>query len=302
MKIIHLEHNKINIYKWNNCIRQSFNGIVYGYSWYLDKVSDDWEALVHGDYELVMPLTKRKKYKVHYLTQPFFTQQLGVFSTKRLSIKVIQEFVDAIPAKYKYIDISLNTFNSFDHEKFNIKQKVTYELDLIETYSRLSKKYSTNTKRNIKKAIKNKISIVNNITAIELLKLKKENSEIPFNDKLNAVARRIISVAFVKHVGKIYGAYSSNNTLCASAFFISSHNKTIYLLGASSSVGKETGAMSLIFDRFIKDQCEKNMTLDFEGSNIESIARFFKGFGAKKCIYINLKRNNLPWYLRLFKA
>jgi hypothetical protein len=66
-----------------NAIARSFNGIVYAYSWYLDIVSPGWDALVKDDYKSVMPLTWRKKYGIKYLYQPFFTQQLGVFSSDK---------------------------------------------------------------------------------------------------------------------------------------------------------------------------------------------------------------------------
>ena len=302
MKITHLEHKEINKYKWDNCIRHSFNGIIYAFSWYLDKVCEDWEALIAGDYELVMPLTPKRKYKFNYLIQPLYTQQLGVFSTRRLKPDIIQMFLDTIPNKYKYLNINLNTFNNVETDDFITSDKITYELDLIEPYSKLARKYSSNTKRNLKKAEKNNVAVVTNISAIELLNLKKINSAIPYDEKLYATARRIISNAFIKHIGKVYGAYSSHNNLCAAAFFITSHNKTIYLIGASSGEGKEIGAMTAIFDQYIKDHAEKNLTLDFEGSNIESIARFFKGFGANKCTYLNLQRNNLPWYIKLLKS
>jgi hypothetical protein len=46
---------------------------------------------------------------------------------------------------------------------------------------------------------------------------------------------------------------------------------------------------------------EHRMVLDFEGSEIEGIARFFKSFGAEKRNYYRYKRNRLPWLLRIFK-
>jgi len=302
MKITHIEHSKINKYKWDNCIRHSFNGIVYAFSWYLDKVCEDWEALIAGDYELVMPLTSQKKYKISFLVQPYYTQQLGVFSTKRLMPETLSYFIEAIPQKYRFININLNTFNNIEINDFTIYDKITYELDLIEGYKKLYSKFSTNTRRNIKKSEKNKVSISPNISASELLNLKKNNSAIPYTDDIMSTARRVISAALIKHIGKIYGAYTDRNTLCAAAFFISTHNKAIYLIGASTEEGKTNGTMTAIMNFYIKENAEKNLTLDFEGSNIESVARFFKGFGAKKCSYQNLQRNNLPWYLKLFKS
>ena len=44
-----------------------------------------------------------------------------------------------------------------------------------------------------------------------------------------------------------------------------------------------------------------DIVLDFEGSNIESIARFYKGFGAQEEIYPGIKLNNLPPILKLFR-
>ncbi|MCK4361546.1 MAG: hypothetical protein KAV70_07350, partial [Bacteroidales bacterium] len=78
--IKHLTYQQINKSKWDECIKKSFNGIIYGYSWYLDIVCKHWEALVENDYERVFPLTTGKKFGINYLYQPFFTQQLGVFS------------------------------------------------------------------------------------------------------------------------------------------------------------------------------------------------------------------------------
>jgi hypothetical protein len=43
------------------------------------------------------------------------------------------------------------------------------------------------------------------------------------------------------------------------------------------------------------------MTLDFEGSNIPGIARFYKGFGALPQTYYSLHQNRLPKLLQIFK-
>ena len=71
-------HNKIDLVKWDSCIDQSLNGIVYAKSYYLNNMSPDWNALILGDYEAVMPVTWRKKWQIKYLAQPAFTQQLGL--------------------------------------------------------------------------------------------------------------------------------------------------------------------------------------------------------------------------------
>ena len=56
-----------------------------------------------------------------------------------------------------------------------------------------------------------------------------------------------------------------------------------------------------LFDHVIMQFAEHQMLLDFEGSEIPGIARFFKSFGSGKTHYFRLKINKLPWLLRWLK-
>ena len=78
--IYYLKRNQLDDNKYNSCIKQSKNSRIYAFSWYLDCVADNWDALVLNDYEAVMPLPWRQKYVIKYIYPPAWTQQLGVFS------------------------------------------------------------------------------------------------------------------------------------------------------------------------------------------------------------------------------
>ena len=52
--------------------------------------------------------------------------------------------------------------------------------------------------------------------------------------------------------------------------------------------------MFRILDAFIRDHAASGLALDFEGSNIPSVARFFGGFGAKADIYQGVSFSRLP--------
>ena len=301
MEIIHLKHNEIDKLKWDKCIIRSYNGIIYAFSWYLDVISNDWEALIAGNYDIIFPIIPKQKFFINYLYQPLFTQQLGVFSYKKLNSKIIEEFIDAIPKKYKFFEINLNTFNKISSNKYKITQKVTHELDLISPHENLVQNYSTNTKRNINKAKKNNLKVFRKIPVKEFISFIHKNANFTLQEDNYQVLKNIISISIFYTVGEIYGAYNSDNQLCASAFFVKSHNKVIYLVSATSEEGKQKRAMFLLIDTFIKKNSQKNLTLDFEGSNIESIARFFKGFGAKPYFYQFVKKNKLPFFVKLFK-
>ena len=61
MEIKYLSHNNIDLKKWDICIQNAYNSLIYAESWYLDIVSPNWEALVYNDYEYVMPLPLKRK-------------------------------------------------------------------------------------------------------------------------------------------------------------------------------------------------------------------------------------------------
>ena len=101
MAINYLTYQQIDKVKWDACIKEASNGLIYGYSFYLDTMSKNWDALVLNDYEAVMPLTWNKKYGICYLYQPPFTASLGIFG-QSLSAALVNRFLAAIPKKFAY--------------------------------------------------------------------------------------------------------------------------------------------------------------------------------------------------------
>jgi hypothetical protein len=301
VKISYVKRNDINTSKWDGCINRSVNGIVYAFSWYLDIVCDDWDALIADDYSAVFPLPYKTKYGIKYIYQPFFTQQLGVFSTWSISNDLVNQFLNAIPDDFRLIALNLNTFIKVDYPKAKVLPRVTYHLDLIEPYSALVARYSTNNKRNIFKAIAYNITVVKGLSAFSLIELKKQNAKVPLKQSHYDVLTKLITQSVGNGVGELYGAYTDKNELCAGALFLKSNGKVIYLLASTNQEGKDTRAMFALVDFFINQNSESPLVLDFEGSNIESIARFYAGFGASPCEYSHMVINRLPWYLKLFK-
>lgn len=301
MKIQYLKRDEIDSAQWNSCIARSVNGIVYAYSWYLDVVSENWDALIGDDYQAVFPLTHKIKFGIKYLYQPYFTQQLGLFSIGHISSSLVNEFIDAIPNHFKFISISLNTFITADHPNAKVIPRVTYHLDLIEPYSAICSRYAVNTKRNISKATAYNISVSRSLTASNLLTLKRENMAVPLRQKHFNILNQLISLSIAKGVGEIYGAYTARNELCAGVLFLKTNGKVIYLLASSSDEGRSQRAMFSLIDYYINQHSELELVLDFEGSNIEPVARFYAGFGASPCEYNHIIINRLPWFLKLFK-
>ena len=299
--IKYLKHREIDVKAWDKCINQSFNGIVYATSWYLDLVHEDWEALVENDYERVMPLTGGKKFGMDYLFQPYFTQQLGIFSQSMLNPEIVSLFIKQIPLHYKFIEINLNSFNKIESNDLNIVSNKNHILDLINEHSKISSKYSTQTKRNLKKSRKAGLSLMKNIKPEAIISLFRENRGKDlqkWNDSHYNILKRLMYSSIYKGKGIAYGVFTGYNEMCAGAFFLKSNNRLIFLFSGSNETARETSAMTFLIDAVIEEFTPSQSIFDFEGSNDQNLARFYKGFGAKEIEYAGIQINKLNFPVR----
>ncbi len=67
LPIIYLKNDEIDVVKWDLCIAKAANALPYAYSWYLDIVAPSWDALIYGDYEVVMPLANKTRFWQSYI-------------------------------------------------------------------------------------------------------------------------------------------------------------------------------------------------------------------------------------------
>src|SRR5688572_10652470 len=301
-QIKYLQHNEIDKVKWDACVTNAPNGLVYAYSFYLDAMSKHWDALVLGNYEAVMPLTWNRKYNFYYLYQPVFTASLGVFG-KNLSEKVISDFLKAIPAKFKLIEISLNNGNLFNDSKSFSLLRSNYILHLNKSYEELYKVYRDNHKRNITKTFQLDCRASKEISVDEVMRINEEQLKHIDGTKPGDYSnfKKLYELLESKGQAKVYAVVDLKNRVLASAVFFFSHNRAYYIMVGNHPDGKTIGASHALIDAFIKDHAGKNLILDFEGSDIRNLAFFYSGFGATEEIYPALKINKLPWYIRLLK-
>lgn len=300
--IRYMPHNEIDYEKWDLCIDHSLNGIFYAYSWYLNLTAPGWNALVEDDYNSVMPLPSRSKFGINYIYQPYFIQQLGVFSTKSISGEVIGRFLKAIPEQFRFVDYNLNTFNQpHSSALYAQKYKSTHHLDLIESYEAIRQRYSANTRRNIGKARRHGVFVSEHGSPDEIISAFRHNrgkTLKSFGENDYRVLKRIIYAGVHNGSARVISAYSNRNSFCGGAVFFQSHKKSVLLFTASTVLSRENGAMFLIIDEYIKKMAGQEMVLDFEGSENPHVARFYKGFGSKECMFLQIRLNRLPWGLK----
>lgn len=286
--IEYLKHEDIDREQWDGCIAGASFETIYPYSWYLDLVSPEWDGLVMGDYEMVMPLTHTRKYGLHFLLQPILAQQLGVFSLDAPKEFEMEDFLRSIPSHYMVVDICLNCQNMDLPRVTRHVHRVNYELDLRD----FATTYSTNTRRNLQKGREYPFEF-REIGMETYLDLKYSSGEaVPVSREY--LQRLFVGLSELKRA-EACGLYLEGE-LHAAAILGYANSRVIYMNGCSSSAGKDTRAMFVLMDRLINHSRERFPLFDFEGSNLPGVARFFEGFGAFETSYPRILRTRLPFF------
>lgn len=278
--IRYLEHKEVDFVKYNQCIADSKNALIYGNSWYLDIVAESWDALVLDDYEMVMPLTHRKKYGICYIFLPPWVQQLGIFSSKDMSEETIREFIKAIPKKFKLVDVLFNYNNQFSSKY--LSKRDNFILILKPPYESLFDGYNKLRKRSVKKAqvLNLNIKEVDNVESIINLFKENKGAELKKDESDYEMLNQLVLKGTMEGKVEILSVLDCNEKLLGGVVFFKNKNRIVYLFSAVNIEGKENHAITAAIDFIIRKYSDSNWILDFEGSMIPGIEKFFRSFGA----------------------
>jgi hypothetical protein len=278
--------------RWNQAVSSSGFSMVYAQSWYLDACADYWAALVLEDYDFVMPVAYRRKLGFKYLYQPRFCQQLGIYSEKQVDAQIVTAFLNTLRKHFWLGDYAFNEGNLLEASRtLQVTENVNFVLGMKAEYETLSKAYSENCRRNIKKAMQSGLKFSGDVSISELVLLKEKHDHSPQTHKHYQSLAEMFSGMLEAGRVQAYGM-KLGQELCAGAIFASGHIRIHYLLSVSTSTGKENSAMFGLIDRVIQRHAGQDLDLDFEGSNLEHLARFFRGFGAQAQRYQRIRFNN----------
>ena len=300
--INYIERNDLEVKKYDACIENSLQSNIFAFSWYLDIVADNWDVLVLNDYEAVMPIPWRKKYGIKYVYPPFWLLELGLFSTDKN--QEIESFLKILFTKFKLIELRMNTSNTSNKVNENLINRQLQYISLKDDYSTIFKRYNRNRKRELTSAKKNDLIENWNDNPEKLITLFKENiakrvKDIKDKDYSNLL--EIMKVCLEKKAGELLTILDANNNLVAAAFFLKHKNKVTQLVCVSDIKNRKNGAHTFFNDRAIFKYQPHFNVYNFGGSSMKSIANYYKSFGAETEEYDQIKYNNLPRLLKLFK-
>lgn len=293
--------HQINFIKWDDCIAENENGLIYSTSSYLNAMADNWYGLIIDDYKTIMPLPCRKKIGITYLYTPPFMQQLGLIGEEDIDTIAV---IKAVQAFARYGDHFFNFKNNFIEDIDTIKKCNNFILDLSSGYENIYKNYSTNLQRNVKKAYAEDLQYFISHDINETLnlhqQLQSKNIAHVTADDYNRF-KNICVLLKEKDQCIIRQVKNKSGEILSAAILFSDNRRICNIINTTTDEGKKMNANHFLIDNIIQEFAGKNLLLDFEGSNIAGVQNFYEMFGSLNQPYFHWHYNNLPWPLRLFK-
>jgi hypothetical protein len=300
-----LSSSEIDKAKWDRCIDESDNTLIYAKSFYLDNLHANWCGVIAENYDWVLPVTSRKKWSISYLFQPAFVQQLGIFARPSSTVPY-SDIIHLLQKQYKFWEISWNYATPVAEFPPEIEKKpaANYILDLSSDYDTIFASYHKDLIKNLKKAEKNSLTYLCSNDFKNCINLfKKHYSErlpnIKNEDYLNF--RTVCDYALQERRLVCRQAANEEGELLSSILLLKDKNRLYNLMNTTTDSGRKSEANHFLMDGVIHEFAGSGLILDFEGSDIPGIKAFYENFGSKDQPYYMLKYNNLPWPIQFIK-
>lgn len=275
------------------------------YWWWENVVKENWEVLLHkkGDQILAcMPYHYKTKAGIKAIIPPMLTPYQSISYSqsnegkldKQISFirKSQEELLNQLPGNSLFLrqfDYTESYLLPFYWDNFDIRVRYTYLLDTTKNEDELF----SNLKDTLRKEI-NKIRTRGNIQfaadVTNLYDLKIQNAKI-FKEPLSYSKAYLERIAELSKNGNAQiQEIELDGVIVASLLVCWDNNQLYYTCGALHPEYRTSGALSWLLWEAILKAKELNLTMNFEGSMIKSIERYFANFGANPTPFFEVKK------------
>lgn len=282
-----LKSNELNKKKWDELSQKS---TYYSKSYFLDAVAKNWGAYVDENYSKGFALVYNEFLGIKIIYPVFLGRGIEFIN---LSEVEINESLIQVKKEFKTTELN----SEIELEGFGNTIKRKYQI-----YSK-NHPYNTQCKRMLKKVKQLNFSIQN--VSHELLfpiiydELKEKVKEL---SPENYTRLKNTIVNFFQ-AGKLisFGIFDEQNLLEGGLFFFEGEQKITYITGACKTLSRKNGGMYLAMDYAIQFALKKEKTIDFGGSNMESIRRFYLSLGGEDQFYFSYSWDKAPFWFKILR-
>ncbi len=284
-------------------------GPIFVQPWWLDVVAGEgnWgECRVEDGGKLLarMPWVKKSRFGLTLLTHPMLTQTLGPWFSKpppgsKYSLQLARQkdltelLIQQLP-RHNYFaqnfSPDITNWLPWYWRGYEETTNYTYRLYDIGDHKKLFHGFQTNIRGDIRKAEGKGIVVTNENTIDDFLPLAfavfaRQDIKAPYDEDF---LRRLDSACQKHDARKIFIARDIDGVPHAGVYLVYNNYCAYNLMTGGDPNLRSSGATSLAMWEAIKFASTMTNTFDFEGSMIESIERFFRGFGAVQTPYFRV--------------
>lgn len=298
-----IPYHRLDKKKWDECILNSPNGLIYSNSAYLDAICPNWEAIVMNDYEAVMPLAWRKKWSIRYLYQPAFIQQSGIISSAAVDENTAKAFIDLAATRYRYAAITLNFGNKVvENKDIKVSTRSNFIINLENTEPGFGHKGQYLQKR-LRRAEKNSLDYITDTDYASAIKLyhKLYGSRLPDFKMQDYNNFQMICQIFSAEENLMIRKVHHGKETVALVLLLHYKNRWYNMISCVTEKGKKLLANYFLYGKLLEELSGKNEILDLEGSDKPGIKFFYEKMADEHQPYPFISYNHLPKLIRLLK-
>ena len=257
-------------------------------TWVQDALHPAWAYVLNAQNKVILRMPVAQKWGLRAYLQPLFLRSLSyVGDNEQEELPILLDFLS------KKFLLHLNL--TWPAELAQPLNNGIYQLlNTNKGIEDIRKKYSENVRRSLKKA-KNLTLFNTSFTVFHSFFTEQKGENL---GNLNAAAwlrlRTLFANAQDKEQAFCVGVLSGSELLAVGLFF--KFNRQLYFMkGTLNAQGKEKGALVFLIDSVLEKHVDECASLDFIGSNQESIAAFYRKFGAEDHVY-RIVKGRIPLF------
>jgi hypothetical protein len=242
-----------------------------------DILHEHWCYLIDNESNILLRLPYKNKCGLRAYLQPLFIRALHVFSAAQSD-----KIVEVLRRKF-FLHVNL-TLPSLNNLHTGIFQKLSWNDGIDE----IRGAYSENVKRSLKKARSLALKPITYQDFQTFFVAQKGENLGSLKKESWLRLAQLFAKARAMDAAFCVGAFEQEK-LVAGALFFKWKDQLYFMKGTLNHHGKKTGALVFLIDTVLEKYADECRVLDFIGSNQESIASFYRKFGAKDYHYSIVK-------------
>lgn len=282
---------------------------VFSSQWWLNATAGEgkWgicKVEENGKCVASLPWVMNQRLGLKILSQPPLTQTLGPWLAdpppgtkyaKRLAREkdLMEALIDQLPDYQVFrqnFAPEIANWLPFYWRGFQQTTRYTYRLSDLSDSQVIWSSLQENTRREIRKAEKQGVTVerssdIDAFLDVNELTFLRQGKRLPYT---RAYVKRLFAACEQNNAGAIFLARGKDGRVHAGNLLVWNQHCAYYLMGGGDPELRNSGATSLAMWQAIQFAATVSRVFDFEGSMIEPVERFFRGFGAIQTPYFSL--------------